>query len=105
VKVYIHEYYVLRAVSDNINSETFALVRYDVFANNRLSLNLVSSTPLSIVVLLATPTKLEVLSKVYACLTDPEYSTSFASDKSVFMYRFKDEGITSFFDYLQKNVR
>jgi len=55
------------------------------------------------VVLFATPTKIEVSSKVYACLTDPEYGPSFAPDKSIFMYRFKDEGITSFFDYLEQN--
>ena len=89
----------IRFIADN------APVRHQVFANNRLSLSLVSSTPLRNIFLLGTGLAFGLLSKIYACLTDPEYGPSITPEKSPFMYSVRDEGLKDFFDYLKHHVR
>jgi hypothetical protein len=79
-------------------------VRCDIFANNRLSLPLVSSTPLADVLLLSTTVSSGAAKNFYECLTDPEYGPSLAPEKCPFMYNVRDEGFKDFFDYIRHHV-
>jgi hypothetical protein len=81
------------------------LVRPDVFANNRLSLLLVSSTPLADRLLLSTTVTFGPADKFHACLTDLAYGPSMSPEKSPFMYNVKNEGLKDFFDYMKHHVR
>ena len=80
-------------------------VRPDVFANNRLSLLLVSSAPIPNIVMLGTTLTFGLADKIYSCLADPEYGHSLAPEKSPFMYNVRDEGRKDFFDYMKYHVR
>lgn len=84
---------------------TLTSVRRDVFANNRLSLPLVSPSPLANLILMSTNLTFGPANKIYACLADPEYGHSLASVKSPFMYNVRDEGRKDFFDYMKHHVR
>jgi hypothetical protein len=84
---------------------TLTSVRRDVFANNRLSLPLVSSTSLAHLFIMATSLSFGAVSQIHACLTDPEYGPSLAADKSAFMYTVRDEGLKDLFDYIKHHVR
>jgi SAM-dependent methyltransferase len=79
----------------------FREVRHEVFANNRLSLLLVSSSPLPNIFLQRTSVTFGLLNEMHICLTDPEYGPSLAPEKSPFMYTVRDEGLKDFFDYLK----
>lgn len=78
----------------------------DVFANNRLSLTLLSSNPTSATVGLFTEECSRGVTALYDNLSDPDYASSYDSNKSAFMYSIKDE-ITdgSLFDWYALHVR
>ena len=100
--IYIHAPVVAYVINP---ASLFALVRHNVFANNRLSLLLVSSSPLPNIFLQRTSVTFGLLNEMHICLTDPEYGPSLAPEKSPFMYTVRDEGLKDFFDYLKHHVR
>ncbi|KAL0059950.1 hypothetical protein AAF712_013299 [Marasmius tenuissimus] len=69
----------------------FQEVAEDVFTNNRLSLTLLSSNPVSASVLLFTGECLKANNFIPEAFTDPEYGTSTAVNKTAFSYSVRGE--------------
>ncbi|TFK31780.1 S-adenosyl-L-methionine-dependent methyltransferase [Crucibulum laeve] len=68
----------------------FREVSTNVFANNRLSLTLLSSNPISASVRLFTEGLNRGVANFYETLTDPEFAYSHEPSKAPFMYDFKE---------------
>lgn len=81
-----------------------AVVRPDVFTNNRLSLTLVDP-PTADVLLLMTGIIYNGAGALSDALKDPQFGPSYEPAKSPFMYHLKNKGIDGdFFKYLEVNV-
>ncbi|PPQ73075.1 hypothetical protein CVT26_014641 [Gymnopilus dilepis] len=81
----------------------FREVSPDVFANNRLSLTLLSDHPMSALVDLITTEGQKPASALSDYLVDPEYGQSLKETEAVFQYSNNVMGIT-FYDWLQHKV-
>jgi len=80
----------------------FEEVKPEVFANNRLSLVLHSSSNVSCLTYCHTTLGPKAASVFYDNLTNPEYAASYSPSKSPFMQAVQDEGIQgAFFDWLK----
>ncbi|KAJ8073210.1 hypothetical protein PM082_020079 [Marasmius tenuissimus] len=69
----------------------FKEVAENVFANNRLSLTLLSTNPVSVTVLLNTGESLKGVNSIPEAMGDPEYGASVAVNKTAFTYSVKGE--------------
>jgi len=105
MKVHVYQIYLAYFTELLMKQKNCVLVRPDVFANNHLSLLLVSSTPVADRLLLSTTVTFGPADKFYACLTDLAYGPSMSPEKSPFMYNVKNEGLKDFFDYMKHHVR
>ncbi|KAH7909765.1 S-adenosyl-L-methionine-dependent methyltransferase [Hygrophoropsis aurantiaca] len=81
----------------------FTLVDTDVFANNRLSLILRSSSNAGCLVRIHAQDVSQVAGVLYETLVDPEYATSYEPDKAPLIYVLKQKGLASFFDWIKED--
>ncbi|KAL0060251.1 hypothetical protein AAF712_012961 [Marasmius tenuissimus] len=78
----------------------FKEVEDSIFANNRLSLTLLSSNPMSAIVATLAGENLRAVASLPEALVDPEYGASVAPDKTSFTYTVRGEmKNASFFDW------
>ncbi|KAF9263799.1 S-adenosyl-L-methionine-dependent methyltransferase [Marasmius fiardii PR-910] len=85
----------------------FNEVSKDVYANNRISLTLLSSNPISPTIsLYSGPAILQTVAVLPEALVHPGYALSKAVNKTAYSYLMRKEmEDTSFFDWLKTNVR
>ncbi|KAG7091742.1 hypothetical protein E1B28_008143 [Marasmius oreades] len=82
----------------------FQEVSKDVYANNRMSLQLLSSNPMSSTVALYSGEILQGASMLPEALVHPEYASSRAVNRSSFSYLIRNEmENASYFDWVQSN--
>lgn len=78
----------------------------DVFANNRLSINMHSSQPMASFIDMLTREGPQAASNLHAALTDPDYAYSTDPAKSAFVYSLKETGFQgTVYDWMKVNVR
>ncbi|KZP34272.1 S-adenosyl-L-methionine-dependent methyltransferase [Athelia psychrophila] len=92
-----------RIMSFLATKHCFREVSQGVFANNRLSSQLVSSTPVGDCCLLIGGISMLGANSLHAWLTDPEYGLSEGPAPASFIYSIKDQGRTDLFDWLNHN--
>lgn len=80
-------------------------VKTGVFANNRLSTTLKSSTAPADYLLINSWARSEGSNSLDRCLIDPTFGPSYEPAKAPFLYHMKDSRYGGFFDYLRANVR
>ncbi|KAH7923036.1 S-adenosyl-L-methionine-dependent methyltransferase [Leucogyrophana mollusca] len=82
----------------------FTEVDTDVFANNRLSLILKSSSNPGCLVRIHAQDVSQGAAVLYETLTEPEYATSYDPDKAPLIYALKKKGLKgSFFDWMKED--
>ncbi|KAF7986406.1 hypothetical protein HWV62_31129 [Athelia sp. TMB] len=92
-----------RILSFLATKHCFKEVSQGVFANNRLSSQLIPGTPVADVCLLVAGSSMKGADSLYAWLTDSAYGLSEGPAPSPFIYAIKEEGRTDLFDWLKHN--
>ncbi|KAF8645727.1 hypothetical protein AX16_007595 [Volvariella volvacea WC 439] len=83
----------------------FREVDTNVFANNRLSVMLLSENPISYFSRLCTDEASQAALSLYETLTDPTFGPSFETIKSPFLYSVRDKFSGNFLDYITPERR
>lgn len=83
------------------------LVSPDTFANNRLSINLISDHSVSALVDFITEEGQRSALALSDYVVDPQFGQSLSMSETVFQYRNRDEGLQglTFYQWLQLSVR
>ncbi|KAF7981927.1 hypothetical protein HWV62_30695 [Athelia sp. TMB] len=92
-----------RIISFLAAKHCFREVGHGVFANNRLSSQLLSGTPIGDLCLLVGGASMLGANSLYAWLTDPAYGLCEGKAPAPFIYSIRDQGRTDLFDWLNHN--
>lgn len=103
VKVRYDQYDSILTLAHSITAHDKFSVAPDVFANNRLSVNLISDTSLAALVDLIADDGQTPATLLPQYLVDPDYGQSLSMTKALYQYRRKDQGIPdkTFYEWMQ----